>query len=101
MKSITSFCIGFICLSLLGPRFAPPVANAQLHDSFLDRFRCDDPYDFVAEYEGYDFDCVDASIPPWPICLFHNVTYFIDAAVASASRCCDPENLDECRCVIL
>ncbi len=97
MKSFASFSIGLICLSLV-PHFSPPVANAELFDSFFDRFRCDDPYEFVEEYPDYDFDCVDASIPPWPICLFHNVTYFIDAAVSSASRCCDFDDLEECRC---
>ena len=73
-------------------------ANAKIYDSFLDRFVCPTPEEFVEENPDYDFDCVDGSIPPWPICLFHNVTYFIDAAVASASRCCDFENLGECKC---
>ena len=52
------------------------------------------------ENPDYDIECVEASIPPWPICLFHNVTYFVDSAISSASRCCDFGNLEECTCPV-
>ncbi len=95
MKTLTSlytFCVCFPYLLI--------ASNAKLYDSFLDRFSCPDPEEFVQEYSDYDIECVDASIPPWPMCLFHNVTYFIEASVASASRCCDFENLEMCRCPV-
>jgi hypothetical protein len=72
--------------------------DADPYESFFDRFYCTDPYDFVMQNTEYDIQCVSASIPPWPMCLFHDVPYFIDAALASASRCCDLENLDKCKC---
>ncbi len=93
MKSFSSI---FACLFL--SYLSSIVVKAELYDSFYDRFSCPDPYEFVEENPDYDIDCVENSIPPWPICLFHNVTYFIDAAVSSASRCCDFENLDDCGC---
>ena len=94
MKSFSSLYT--ICICFLP--FISSVVKGDLYDSFYDRFSCPDPVEFVAENPGYDIECVESSIPPWPICLFHNVTYFVDAAVSSASRCCDFDNLEECRC---
>ena len=72
--------------------------DADPYDSFFDRFYCTDPYDFVDQNKEYDIQCVTAATPPWPMCLFHDVPYFIDAALASASRCCDMDKLDMCKC---
>lgn len=68
------------------------------YDELSGRLACPSPEDFVAENPEFPLECVENSIPPWPLCLFHNVTYFIQGAVASADRCCDFENLDQCRC---
>lgn len=68
------------------------------YDELSARLACPTPEDFVAENPEFPLECVENSIPPWPLCLFHNVTYFIQGAVASANRCCDFENLEECRC---
>lgn len=93
MKLIPS--LSTLCVFL--PNFVL-LTKAELYNSFTDRLSCPDPMDFVEAFPDYDIDCVESSIPPWPMCLFHNVTYFIDAAVSSAARCCDFENLEECRC---
>eukprot|EP01083_Nonionella_stella_P062766 163191_1 len=80
------------------------LARAEMYDMFdvfdeiSDRLECPDIYQFVEENPDYTIECVENSIPPWPLCLFHNITYFVAASVSSASRCCDFENLDECRC---
>jgi hypothetical protein len=66
--------------------------------TFFERFHCPDPEDFVIENPLYKIECVEASIPPWPMCLFHDVDYFIDSAISSANRCCDPDDLEACRC---
>ena len=95
MKTFGSFCA--LCLIFLLP-FLTVTANAELYDTFWDRFSCPDPNEFIEENPEFEFECVDASIPPWPVCLFHNVTTFIHASVSSASRCCDFDNLDECKC---
>jgi len=68
------------------------------YDELSGRLACPSPEDFVAENPDFPLECVENSIPPWPLCLFHNVTYFIQGAVASADRCCDFENLEACRC---
>lgn len=94
MKTFPS--LSKICLCFLP--FTLSIVKADLYDSFYDRFSCPDPVEFVMENSDYTIECVESSIPPWPICLFHNVTYFVDAAVASASRCCDFDNLEDCGC---
>mmetsp|Transcript_1301 Transcript_1301/g.2372 ORF Transcript_1301/g.2372 Transcript_1301/m.2372 type:complete len:200 (+) Transcript_1301:221-820(+) len=68
------------------------------YDDLSERLACPSPEDYVAENPDFPLECVENSIPPWPLCLFHNVTYFIQGAVASADRCCDFENLEACRC---
>ena len=82
--------------------FVPKVARAQLniYEVFYEishNWECPDP-DVYANSTGIPLSCVENSIPPWPLCLFHNTTYFIQASVSSASRCCDFENLEACRC---
>jgi hypothetical protein len=97
MKTFSSLSALSVYLSLFVTK---SVVKADLYDSFFERFYCPDPVEFIQENpeKNYTFECVDAAIPPWPMCLFHNVTYFIKAAKASASRCCDPMNMGECRC---
>mmetsp|Transcript_27286 Transcript_27286/g.41063 ORF Transcript_27286/g.41063 Transcript_27286/m.41063 type:complete len:145 (-) Transcript_27286:75-509(-) len=76
------------------------------HDSgFLDqidRWNLDCPSvdDYIAENGNYTYECVDSSIPPYPLCLLHSVEYFIESAIASSDRCCDFSDLSECKCPI-
>ena len=46
--------------------------------------------------------CLKNIIPPWPICLFHDVDYFRKVALDGATRCCDGEDaaadMSACRC---
>ncbi len=70
-----------------------------LIDMLWEKLECPDPVEY-ANATDIPLTCVANSIPPWPICLFHNITYFIASSVSSASRCCDPNNLEECRCPV-
>jgi hypothetical protein len=63
-----------------------------------DALECPNATEFVSLNDDYTMECVEKSIPPWPLCLFHNITYFVNAAVSSASRCCDFDDLEDCRC---
>uniref|UniRef100_A0A7S4IJP6 Uncharacterized protein n=1 Tax=Odontella aurita TaxID=265563 RepID=A0A7S4IJP6_9STRA len=47
--------------------------------------------------DKYDPACLKSAIPPWPICLFHDVKFFVDTAMDGATRCCG-EDTSECRC---
>lgn len=47
--------------------------------------------------DDYDPACVDAIMPPWPICLFHSVDYWVENAIDSESRCCG-DDISECKC---
>ena len=44
-----------------------------------------------------DPKCLINIIPPWPICLFHDVNYFLAKAEDGASRCCG-DDISKCRC---
>lgn len=66
-------------------------------DEISERLECPDPVEFSEEY-NITLSCVENSIPPWPLCLLHNVTYFIQASISSSNRCCDFTNLEACRC---
>ncbi len=70
-----------------------------LIDMLWEKLECPDPVEY-ANATDIPLTCVANSIPPWPICLFHNITYFIASSVSSASRCCDPDRMDECRCPV-
>lgn len=76
--------------------------QARMHNpTFLNRidsWECPDAKEFVEENPEYSLECVESSLPPWPLCLFHGVDYFVDAAISSASRCCDYQDNEECRC---
>ena len=45
----------------------------------------------------YSEECLDNAIPPWPICLFHDVDYFVDKSMDGATRCCG-DDTSACRC---
>ena len=84
---------------LLIPTFAS-ARYATVYDAFdeiSDRYECPDPVEYSKEYD-IPISCVGRSMTPWPLCLLHNITYFIQASVNSASRCCDFDNLESCRC---
>ncbi len=74
------------------------------HDtSFLDRiddwqWECPSVDDYLVNNPDYTFECVDSSIPPYPLCLFHSVDYFVESAIASSDRCCNFSDLSECKC---
>lgn len=55
------------------------------------------PYD-----DTLPIECIKNIIPPWPICLFHDIDYFRRVALDGATRCCDGESaaadMSECRC---
>ncbi len=78
------------------------LVHGLMHEvSFLpsvDSWECPDVQEFVSENPDYSETCVESSIPPWPLCLFHGVKYFVDAAVASANRCCDFQSNEDCSC---
>jgi hypothetical protein len=62
---------------------------------------CPSPDDFIASNPEYTSNCVESSIPPYPLCLFHDVEYFVNSAIASASRCCGNMNdadYEQCKC---
>mmetsp|Transcript_1890 Transcript_1890/g.2619 ORF Transcript_1890/g.2619 Transcript_1890/m.2619 type:complete len:122 (+) Transcript_1890:123-488(+) len=42
--------------------------------------------------------CQEAITPPWPICLFHSTDYFLAKSIKGYNRCCNPDDLSECRC---
>mmetsp|Transcript_9457 Transcript_9457/g.13893 ORF Transcript_9457/g.13893 Transcript_9457/m.13893 type:complete len:173 (+) Transcript_9457:76-594(+) len=91
MKSFIAFLSTFLVM--------PYLASAGDLSYFWSRFECDDPQDYADTY-GVNITCAENSMPPWPICLFHNITYFIEASVSSASRCCNATDLEECRCPV-
>jgi len=84
----------------LAPILLATAASAGLLDSLQgdDWWQCPDPMEFVDMNPQYPIECVDNSIPPWPLCLFHDIEYFVNASVSSAGRCCDFNNLTECKC---
>ena len=96
-KSINALFTCFLVPALFSNADGKYVSVYDVFDEISDRLQCPDPVEFSEEYD-IPLSCVESTIPPWPLCLLHNVTYFIEAAVSSASRCCDFENLDECRC---
>ena len=98
MKPSTLFHALFSFLLLITDITKAEMSIYDVFEDISDMWGCPDPADFVKAYPLYDIECVENSIPPWPLCLFHNITYFVAASVSSASRCCDFENLDECRC---
>ena len=55
------------------------------------------PYD-----DTLPLECIKNIIPPWPICLFHDIDYFRRVAIDGSTRCCDGEaaaaDMSECRC---
>lgn len=55
------------------------------------------PYD-----DTLPLECIKNIIPPWPICLFHDIDYFRKVAIDGSTRCCDGEaaaaDMSECRC---
>ena len=91
MKSVITLLSIFLII--------PYLASAGDLSYFWSRFKCGDPETYAETY-NVPLTCIENSIPPWPICLFHNTTYFIQAALSSASRCCDSEDLEECRCPV-
>jgi hypothetical protein len=60
------------------------------HAAWLDCFKC--PTD-----DRYGPECLANSIPPWPICLFHTASFFVEKSLDGATRCCQ-EDKSECRC---
>mmetsp|Transcript_34557 Transcript_34557/g.101559 ORF Transcript_34557/g.101559 Transcript_34557/m.101559 type:complete len:132 (+) Transcript_34557:157-552(+) len=70
-------------------------AHASLFSAVPKCLKCpDDP--------SLPIGCLKNIIPPWPICLFHDVDYFRRVALDGATRCCDGEDaaadMSECRC---
>lgn len=47
--------------------------------------------------DEYEPGCLDAAIPPWPICLLKDADGWVDKAIDAADRCCG-EDTSECRC---
>jgi hypothetical protein len=47
--------------------------------------------------DRYSAECLKSSIPPWPICLFHDAEYFVEKAEDGATRCCGGD-ITDCRC---
>lgn len=45
----------------------------------------------------YNPKCVQAVVPPWPICLFRDLDGWVDKAIDSADRCCGHDT-SLCRC---
>lgn len=72
-------------------------SDADWWEIIWEKLECPDPVKFANE-TGLPLTCVGNAIPPWPICLFHSIPYFIEASISSASRCCNFDDLEECRC---
>jgi hypothetical protein len=52
---------------------------------------------FCPTDDKYTAECLKSSIPPWPICLFHDAEYFVTQAKDGATRCCG-DDITECKC---
>uniref|UniRef100_A0A6V2FJ27 Uncharacterized protein n=1 Tax=Ditylum brightwellii TaxID=49249 RepID=A0A6V2FJ27_9STRA len=49
--------------------------------------------------DSYSPECLKSVIPPWPICLFHDVPTFVEHSEDAATRCCKEDgDLSECKC---
>uniref|UniRef100_A0A7S2H0G9 Extracellular membrane protein CFEM domain-containing protein n=1 Tax=Helicotheca tamesis TaxID=374047 RepID=A0A7S2H0G9_9STRA len=49
--------------------------------------------------DSYSPECLKSALPPWPICLFHDVPTFVNHAIDSGTRCCkDDGDMSECKC---
>lgn len=83
MKSLSFFV-------MLLPSGANGVSVSALWSLAVDCFTC-------PTSDQYDPECLKNAIPPWPICLFHDVDYFVEKSKDGASRCCT-DDLTECRC---
>mmetsp|Transcript_806 Transcript_806/g.1447 ORF Transcript_806/g.1447 Transcript_806/m.1447 type:complete len:152 (-) Transcript_806:113-568(-) len=44
--------------------------------------------------------CLEATLPPWPICLSKTAQEWVEHAKDAATRCCDPLNLGPCQCPV-
>jgi hypothetical protein len=45
----------------------------------------------------YTPECLEFALPPWPICWFHSVDYFVSKSIDGASRCCGDDS-SACMC---
>lgn len=73
-------------------RFSQAADASTWTSNFLSCFKC--PTD-----DSYDAKCLKSVIPPWPMCLGHDVPYWVSKAKDGATRCCkDNGDLSECRC---
>jgi len=52
---------------------------------------------FCPKDDSLDPKCLENIIPPWPICLFHDVDYFLSKSLDGSSRCCG-DDISECKC---
>ena len=92
-------CRAFLAIWLIVGLVSAAYPTTWFDEAWLpDALECPNATEFVSLNDDYTMECVENSIPPWPLCLFHNVTYFVNAAVSSASRCCDFDDLEDCRC---
>lgn len=79
MHGMRSFLLSLLVAALASPSQA-----------FLDCLKC--PSD-----DSLDPKCLINIIPPWPICLFYDLNYFLAKAVDGSSRCCG-DDISGCRC---
>jgi hypothetical protein len=68
-------------------------SEGSLWSKALGCFKCP-----TATDHEYPKECLANAIPPWPICLFHSVDYFVDKSLDAASRCCGDDDISECKC---
>jgi hypothetical protein len=86
--STTILLAVLLCFSSTTPATA---ASSSLWEKAWNCFHC-------PTSDQYDPLCLTNALPPWPICLFHDVDYFVAKAKDGATRCCVGDDLSECRC---
>ena len=85
---LTQFAVAILVGAVFSENETSPFTN----------IKCPDPTLFVEANPSFPIECVVNSVPPWPLCLLHSTEYFINASVSSAGRCCNFNNLTECKC---
>ena len=88
-SAVSVFLVGAFFLCLLSTKME--LSNSCFwSNSVVSCFQC-------PTSDEYNQECLKSALPPWPICLFHDVEYFVSKAKDGATRCCTGD-LSECQC---